>query len=206
MNSPLEVPIGPRGDVGADDFQKGLDRVKRATALILRTDRETGTGFLFRNGLLLTAHHVLPSVEVCREATADFGGGARSLSPDVVFITSLELDYTVVSVGTRQRTLAPLAADALVKCGQDVFIVHHPNGGPKRISPEDNRIVHVDATFIRYRADTYEGSSGAPVCDRRWRVVAMHHEGGRLEASAIEYLNEGVRASAIDNDFKERWR
>jgi len=49
----------------------------------------------------------------------------------------------------------------------DVYIVHHPDGQPKKITHDDDgvpcQIIHVDNKNIYTNCDTYGGSSGAPV-------------------------------------------
>ena len=184
-----------------------MHTVMEAVVALRRSDNEVGTGFLFREGLLLTAHHVLPDAQIASTTTAQFDSVAVELDPRAGFSTNADLDYTVVAVAASGLGVAPLAPNAVFKQGDDVFLIHHPDGGSKRISYAENDIAYVDATVIRYRADTDDGSSGAPVCDRRWRVIAMHHEGGRFPDPArggSQLLNEGVRASAIANDLRGR--
>lgn len=201
------IPIGSRDDLDVDEFIDGFERVVGAVAALRRTDNEVGTGFLISDSLLLTAHHVLPDKSVAETTTARFKSGSHRLDPSVRFWTNEDLDYSVVAVDASGLRAAPLASDAVLARHDDVFLIHHPGGGSMHISYAENEIVHIDERVIRYRADTEHGSSGAPVCDRRWRVVAMHHEGGRFGDAAgarRELLNEGVRASAIARDLVER--
>ena len=77
-------------------------------------------------------------------------------------------------------------------------IIQHPNGLPKQISVYSNVVVFAGSDRLQYLTDTEPGSSGAPVLDRHWNVVAVHHSGGWLpEPSATDptrqfYRNEGI--------------
>ncbi|MFJ1567897.1 trypsin-like serine peptidase [Streptomyces erythrochromogenes] len=59
--------------------------------------------------------------------------------------------------------------------GELVSIIQHPNGEPKQLALRDDQIVDVLDDFVHYSADTARGSSGAPVFNDQWEVVALHH-------------------------------
>jgi hypothetical protein len=60
---------------------------------------------------------------------------------------------------------------------------------------------------MRYLTDTLNGSSGAPVLDDNWQVVAMHHGYKKVEpalykeetgkSEVVKYHNEGIIISDI---------
>jgi hypothetical protein len=86
--------------------------------------------------------------------------------------------------------------------GIAVNIVQHPGGRPKRIAFRNNLVTAADATAVRYFTDTDQGSSRSPVCDDRWRVVALHR--GSSYASKVDYqgkdtayVNCGIQIQAI---------
>ena len=78
-------------------------------------------------------------------------------------------------------------------------IVQHPGGEKKQIALRENRIVDVLDAFLHYEADTEPGSSGSPVFDDGWEVVALHHASVRApdQAELGGFLNEGIRASGL---------
>lgn len=188
-----------------------------------------GTGVLVGPRLLLTNNHVLASPEEAAQAEAEFAydhdldGVVRepvqfNLDPRQLFFTSTELDITLVAVTPISEggvpldrygwlPLLPLSGKALD--GEWVTIVQHPNGQPKQIAIHASQIIKLDGEgldvdltrFIHYSTDTEPGSSGSPVFNDQWQMVAIHHKAIAAPASEpgdpIWIANEGIRVSAI---------
>jgi endonuclease G len=55
-----------------------------------------------------------------------------------------------------------------------ISMIHHFNGGPKRISLHDGRLLRNDGHELVYLAATGPGTAGAPVFDGSWRVIGTH--------------------------------
>ena len=94
-----------------------------------------------------------------------------------------------------------IAAKGKAIAGDFVTIVQHPGGQKKRVALRDNRIVDVFDAFLHYAADTEPGSSGSPVFNDQWELVALHHasvpaldhpELGRVVSSATGSATEGA--------------
>jgi hypothetical protein len=52
------------------------------------------------------------------------------------------------------------------------------------------------------------GSSGSPVFNDLWQVIAIHHSGGDLQVNAKgdkRFVNEGVLMSVIREDAEDLW-
>jgi S1-C subfamily serine protease len=172
-----------------------------------------GTGFLTRNNLLITNNHVLPSPEEARGATvwfnyeetaADSSVAKFTLDPDAVFATSQATggdDWTAVRVSGDTTPWGYLTlADNTVKVNDYVNIVQHPNGLYKRIALYHNIVAYVGESRVQYLTDTEPGSSGSPVFDSQWRVVALHHSGGWLPepgSGKVFFRNEGIHVRAL---------
>ncbi|MBI5694104.1 MAG: DNA/RNA non-specific endonuclease [Verrucomicrobia bacterium] len=193
-----------------------------------------GTGFLVGNRLLLTNNHVLASAAEASQAEAEFGyehdlDGVLAepvqfnLRPEEIFFTSVECDVTFVAVAPLSENgvpldrygrlpLLPISGKALP--GEWVSIIQHPAGQPKQIAIRASEILALDANevpdvnledFIHYSTDTEPGSSGSPVFNDQWQVVAIHHKAvpATRSRSAKEsdeprwIANEGVRISAV---------
>jgi endonuclease G len=79
-----------------------------------------------------------------------------------------------------------------------VFIIQHPDGGPKMIGLSHNLVRHVDDDVLQYWTDTKAGSSGSPVFDNRWRVVGLHHRWvAAPEGEGVAYRNQGRRIEPV---------
>ena len=87
----------------------------------------------------------------------------------------------------------PLNKTLPVKDGkQRVYVIGHPLGGGLSFSLQDNRLIDhegpkkgqsygAEVRKMHYRAPTEPGSSGSPVFDQsRWKVIGLHHAGGKL--------------------------
>ncbi len=186
-----------------------------------------GSGFLVAPGLFLTNHHVLKDADSARRSFVIFDDEAHldgSLSQQVrfritgdLYWSSAESDYAFCSIEPVNRDGVTLRDYGFLPLIQDsgkalnfepVSIIQHPGGDPKAIAIRNSFIMgRVDAG-VYYTTDTLGGSSGSPVLNREWQVVALHHRfvphptrrGGVL-------ANRGVRISHIYSDlFREQGR
>ncbi len=86
------------------------------------------------------------------------------------------------------------------KVGDHVTIIQHPLGGPKQVAITANQVVNLFEHRLQYTTDTQPGSSGSPVFDDRWKVIALHHAGGNMISNSRGdrmFANEGILASHI---------
>ncbi|MEU4067069.1 trypsin-like peptidase domain-containing protein [Streptomyces wedmorensis] len=202
-------------------LRRGLELAPAVARLLvtLPTGRFHGTAFHIGDDLLLTNHHVL------------FGqgpGGARATSVEAWFgyekdVHGLHLAHTVVMglpdtiVGDEVHDWAVVRAaeplpegtpavaldsGAPVAVGDRVYIIQHPSGGAKKVGVHHNLVRHVDDEVVQYWTDTEAGSSGSPVFDERWRLVALHHRWVRRgQGDDREYRNQGIRIERVREDL-----
>jgi V8-like Glu-specific endopeptidase len=197
-------------------LRRGVE-LSAAVARLLVTmpgGRYYGTAFRIADDLLLTNHHVLyqeTSGARASEVVAWFGYendfAGQPLAHEVVscrpetIAGDQEHDWAVVRVATATPVGTPvieLTGAAPVHPDDRVYIIQHPNGGTKKIGMIHNVVRYVDDDVIQYWTDTEAGSSGSPVFDERWQIVALHHRWvEQAHGGATEYRNQGQRISRV---------
>jgi endonuclease G, mitochondrial len=193
-----------------------------------------GTGFLVSPRLLLTNNHVLTDAGVAGASRVEFDfqegidGRLQSsifmnLDPAAFFATDKPLDFSLVALKGNLPKIAAYgwnglsSAEGKIIVGEYVTIIQHPSGERKQLALRENQVIDVLNNYLHYRTDTSPGSSGSPVFNDQWEIVALHHSGvpkkdaqgrilardGRVYASSmgenqIDWIaNEGVRISQI---------
>jgi V8-like Glu-specific endopeptidase len=183
-----------------------------------------GTGWLVAPGIVLTNNHVLESAGDASASEIAFGydsqellGEVRTatLVPERLFVTDKDLDFTFVAVNerdTKQRALADLGwlslngEEGKVINHEFVTLIQHPSGGPKMFALRENRIVDVLDNYLHYEADTAPGSSGSPVLNDQFEIVALHHSGVPDRDSSGQVLNlDGGPWTTEDGEGKVKW-
>jgi endonuclease G len=164
---------------------------------------------------------------------------AFRLEPERLYLADKALDYALVAVGEPVERGAALDSygwlplnrklgKIAVAINDYLNIVQHPLGREKEIVLRENRILDLKTgreadsaeigAFIHYEGDTEKGSSGSPVFNDQWDVIALHHSGVPSRNDAGQWLdrngkvwnrdtqsladvewiaNEGVRVSAL---------
>lgn len=198
--------------------------VGRSVVFIDVGGRWAGTGFLIAPDLVLTACHILPDKYTLSQAIfrfnyqLDFLGCAETFAdyhalPDGLYTCNSTLDYAIVQLdGYAGDTWGWLPIRELnVETGERVNIIQHPGAQPKQVSIQNNFVTCVDKRIVQYLTPTLPGSSGSPVFNDSWEVVALHRGGGNLPepgTGRYNFVNEGVlsRAVLIDlpDDLKRR--
>lgn len=195
------------------------------------------TGFLAAPGVLMTNNHVFGSDIEAHNAFIEFdyeldvnGRDKRPVSFGFdarQFITEKALDFSVVAVADRSRDAAKAIGEygylplksrpGKALEGEYLTIIQHPGGERKQVCVRENRLIKYLDDTLWYETDTLGGSSGSPVCNGFWEVVALHHSGvpatdkdgrtlsvdGRvwdesMGEDKIKWIaNEGIRISRI---------
>jgi V8-like Glu-specific endopeptidase len=218
--------------LGISFLSTGISRSRSICRLLVTYEPgrgSTGTGALIGPDLLLTNHHVLYDWDTGgRPATAVEAWFGYELGEDSHTRGELAIvgcdhrtidgdraqDWAVVSVSGASVPV-PTGTPVLSLRGAEpprkddyVFIIQHPDGGPKMIGLSHNLVRYVDDDVVQYWTDTKEGSSGAPVFNSRWQVVGLHHRWVSAPAGdGVAYRNQGRRierviAGLVDHGFE----
>ena len=244
----LERILGKSDLVGINYLEIGLAAAHAVCRIQARDELGRvlgfGTGSMVSPNLLLTNHHVLESVALARRSLADFNfeddpnfipreSKTFPLDPARFFYTNADMDFTLVAVRPQATDGTPLSDFGYLRLlpesgkallGEYVSIIQHPEGSTKQVALRENKVVGIKDQFIHYVTDTQPGSSGSPVFNDQWDMVALHHAGvkklddqGRpltvdnqlwepsMGADKIAWVaNEGVRVSSILASLKRR--
>ena len=179
----------------------------------------SGTCWLLTKYLMLTNYHVInerdtddefadqPDFDLqARNARAEFD--YDSIKSEVTPITfsgcvaaDRGMDYALLRASARMnRSPLPLRNQPFsLKTGATVAvnIIQHPNGKPKRIAIRNNIVTAVNGEQLSYFTDTLRGSSGSPVFNDNWQVVALHRgwqpvENVNFQGKETAYANYGT--------------
>ncbi len=188
-------------------------------------DAGSGTGFLVAPDLLLTNNHVIPHIHVLPSSIFRFNyednflGEAQPVSEyrakvGGIFHTNgaRDMDYTIVQLeGEPGKAWGwlPLQNQTITR-DERVNIIQHAGGRPKQVSLQNNFVEYVGGNVVQYVTSTLPGSSGSPVLNDAWQVVAVHHSGDeKLREPTTQrayFRNEGILISKILLDLPTELR
>jgi endonuclease G len=205
-----------------------------------------GTGWLVAANLMLTNYHVIEARDFEKNeepaAKADFDlqakhtaiwfdyhsegkiplAAAAAAAVTGVAASSQNLDYALLRLqdapDLRARHRMTIASKPSLEQGARLNIVQCPDGGPLRYAIRNNFFVGPGDRphQIRYLTDTKAGSSGSPVLNDNWNVVAMHRGYKEVNPAAyggldgarqiVKFHNEGIDIGHILADLPQQVR
>lgn len=154
------------------------------------------------------------------ECAAQGGPISHKVLPKVLFASppgnlgkpdSGRLDFTVLALKTWPKGGEALRVNTNLPAlshKAKVFVVGHPSGDALQLSLHDSQLLDVcdQELLLHYRTPTEPGSSGSPVFNSNWEVVALHHAGSyetpRLRGMGTYEANEGISIRAIRDCIK----
>lgn len=195
----LERKIGPDNDILSIEFLEAGLLASKSVGRINGYGTSFGTGFIVGHQVLMTNHHVLSDPKTAENFTFELNveesklGKSHKiyeyqLNPERFFLTNKKLDFTLVAIiDDPIKELdnfgwhALLRVQGKIRKGDTVNIIQHPEGNNKKIVVHNSYFLHLENDtdldqFCWYSGDTEEGSSGAPVFNNRWEIVALHHK------------------------------
>ncbi len=139
-----------------------------------------GTGILIGKSLVLTCDHIFSKSQVTQAwARFNYTSGSYALDSDLFELDldtatrSSQLDYALVRLKGEPKQRTANLIDTILDSSQEIRLIHHPQGQHIVISGL-GQIVQVGDDYIDHNISTDEGSSGAPIFNREWQLVAIH--------------------------------
>lgn len=184
----------------------------------------SGTGFVldgtkikpeFPALVLLTNAHVVPGSLSPEDAYITFRGLADSgpaaqarvqpVDGDILWISPVrELDACFLALpDDLADVVTPLATRRSfplldTQARPRAYVIGHPLGSPDiQLSLHDTLLLAAGDTFAHYRSPTEPGSSGSPVFDDKWQVIALHHGATDNVPGTTDPANEGIRMDRL---------
>lgn len=190
-----------------------------------------GTGWLIGKRHLITNWHVV-TARTAGEAEPDpadlalqiaqmsvqFDYVSKDAQPPSAAVAGLAhgnraLDYAVIELAQDEpreplplvTALPPIAADSPMAAN----IIQHPAGEPRQFAIRDNLVAVIQGNELAYFTDTAGGSSGSPVFDDTWRVIALHKASSAqfgdfsFQGKSTAWVNIGTLITAICDDLRQ---
>jgi hypothetical protein len=224
-HSGYEALLGDERFESINWFREALERCRAVARIEDKYGQGVGTGFLVHGAdlhnslpeaVLVTNYHVVPEALPVTKAYVAFQGlEPRPAGPKTSRIQELrlesgkdQLDATVAVLDhvPQGATTCPVTTELPLQDASPpprAYVIGHPRGlDLPRLSIHDNWLLDWDDTLVHYRSPTQQGSSGSPVFNREWELIALHHYGDehvrRLHGADGFYpANEGIRIDQI---------
>ncbi len=246
--------IGDNDSVYSNFVELILNAKRKVGRVVIKSGSKIvgyASGFMVSPELLLTNWHVFKSEDAVQQSEIQFfyeldaqGNLGQHysfrLNSKTFFHSFKDLDYCFIAVEKMDVT-GQLSIDdigylfldpGLGKLGDEdkesLNIIHHPDGDYKQLSIRENKFEKILTTTIWYKSDTAPGSSGSPVLNDQFQVVALHHmgvadqnangdyldkkgniipkEGDQIDAAKLHWIaNEGIRISVILEDIHRKF-
>ena len=149
-----------------------------------------GTGFLVKKDLLITCYHVLRNHT---QAWVRFNYNSQNTARDTdAFAIAIDLnfvsysgindfDYALVRLERPPTQIISSLSQKEINTDDIISIIHHPNGELATVSPP-GKITEVGQTIL-HNIPTEHGSSGAPIFNQSWEVIAIHRGNSGIMAA-----------------------
>lgn len=158
---------------------------------------------------------------ICDSSLIDLSWDNDDISRDYQCVKTVakskELDFALLKVKPLRDARTPPAVLITGKSAEidNITIIHHPEGDPKKISMNCSVVnvesdspmdAAVDTHDFEHNCDTAVGSSGAPVFNSSGALIGLHHLGFALndDKTECDNLNKAVWMEEIVNDIKSQ--
>jgi len=184
------------------------------------------TGFLIGPQLMLTNNHVFAKQEEVEGCVLQMMYEERidSLVPAAATFSILNLIDTNKDLDMSLLEIAPVSDENItvsdygwiplegqvgkIGVGWSINIIQHPDARTKEIAMRNNDLLQIVDNMLEYRTDTLRGSSGSPVFNDMWQLVALHSTGlPEINAEGLwKDVNGQFRDPSLLGENEVAWR
>jgi tetratricopeptide (TPR) repeat protein len=234
---PLEKVFGNSPFMPFAAWTLALECAKSVCRVEDKINQGIGTGFVVNGKLLhkdlpneavlVTNAHVLSpkgdgeSLTSSQAHVSFYGNTGKGGKPHISAVKKIawssppdKLDCTIAVLSTPPKFKSGLSVASnlpVASSKQKVYVIGHPSGGGLMFSLNDNELLdHGDPGDhrVHYRTPTEPGSSGSPVFNGQWELIALHHAGDvameRIHGAGTYQANEGIALKYIAPAIKLR--
>ncbi len=168
-----------------------------------------GTAVLVGPDRLLTCAHVLAGLQ---EAWVRFGyrhgedeeRNEEYLALDLsqVVLSRQPLDFAVVTLDGQLGYALPQFNSQKPRPGQSIRVIHHAQGKPLEISDTGKITRVVNGGLHHTLGQMQSGSSGAPIFNTEWEVIALHQ--GSFSGITLHAIHNEIAAAFSSSEKTQR--
>ena len=209
-------------------LRDGLNACRSVARIETYYKKGFGTGFVVAGNelnpawparVLVTNYHVVPDDRAAREAWISFKGlsgdgpdAQQRVQATKVLRRSPVYDYDVcvlqlpdnLSDEVKALPISPEFPDLGSEPAPRAYVIGHPEGAEDlQLSLHDTKLLQPYEKYAYYRSPTEAGSSGSPVFDDKWRIIALHHGSRASYPGSTEPANEGIRFDELGAHLRQ---
>ncbi|MBX7227274.1 MAG: trypsin-like peptidase domain-containing protein [Chitinophagales bacterium] len=181
------------GKTFVSEYQKKISLVKKSAQIsdnvcILKKGECSATGFLLGESHILTAYHFIEEINGIEDLIINFNHVEDAPSVNKIdvqidcisyFDADPNLDFAVLKLNSKIITFCSYNISESVLKNNKCHIIHHPveiNDDRKKDYKReaDGWILDADPVLYKHNIHTYKGSSGAPIFNEEYELIAMH--------------------------------
>jgi ribosomal protein L39E len=137
--------------------------------------------------------------QLTRQAGHNFGW-LQLVESDSNIVPDISCDQDILTQLERQN----YRLSEEEKKGDNVILIHHPKGQQKKVDLTNNRVIPegLYKNLLRYQGESDYGSSGCPVFNTKWELVALNH--AAFPQADGTFIKQGIRICAIVANLKQK--
>ena len=189
------------------DLKKGINNIYEAVVYIEVSNNRgpisSGSGFVYKDGYILTNYHVIENGTSFKIIMSD------NSEIDATYVNGDEFyDIAVLKINSKLKKIASLGDSSNIELGDTVFTVGAPLGKEykgtitKGIVSGTNRMVSVELSsgtylmeVIQTDASINSGNSGGPICNINGDVIGI--TSSKLKGTGVEGMGFAIPINSV---------